>query len=251
MRFYLLQAPLALLLTVLCATAAFLAAVADRSGRTTRLIGGAWSRALLGVFGVEVAVEGGANAPAGPAVYAANHASTLDIFVVFGHLPVDFRIIFKQSVGYIPILGWSIRLAGHVPIDRANPFRARESLERAARRIAAGTSVVVFPEGTRSPDGRIGLFKRGSFRLAIEAGVPVVPVSIVGVKAIVPRGLPSVRPGLVRVVIHPPVPAAGRPLEAVDVFAAEVRAVVAAGCGEATAPAPQTASGSPALDRRL
>jgi 1-acyl-sn-glycerol-3-phosphate acyltransferase len=229
--FYLRLAPLGLALTALCATVAFLAAILDRSGRATRQVGGWWSRALLRLFAVRVEVEGAANVPGGPAVYAANHTSTLDILVVFGYLPVDFRIVFKQSVGFIPILGWSIWLGGHVPIDRSHPFRARKSLERAARRIAGGTNVVLFPEGTRSPDGRIGLFRRGSFSLAIEAGVPVVPVSLVGVKAVVPSGIPSVRPGTVRVVIHPPVPSAGRSLEAVDAFAAEVRAVVAAGCG--------------------
>ena len=235
MSFYLFQGPLALVLTAACATAAFLAAVFDRSGRTTRRIGGWWGRALLRLLGVNVAVSGADHVPSGPAVYAANHASTLDIFVVFGHLPVDFRIIFKQSVGFIPILGWSIWLAGHVPIDRRNPFRARKSLERAARRIGAGTNVVVFPEGTRSRDGRIGVFRRGSFRLAIEAGVPVVPVSIVGVKAVVPHGIPSVVPGTVRVLIHPPVPSAGRTLEKVDAFAADVRAAVVAGCGPGSA----------------
>jgi 1-acyl-sn-glycerol-3-phosphate acyltransferase len=178
-------------------------------------------------------------------VYASNHVSTLDIFVVFGHLPLDFRIIFKQSVGFIPILGWAIWLGGHVPIDRTNPFRARKSLERASRRIAAGTNVVVFPEGTRSRDGRVGRFRRGSFSLAIEAGVPVVPVSIAGVKAVVPRGLPSVRPGTVRVVLHAPLPSAGRPLAEVDAFAAEVRDVVAAGC-DAAAPESAHAGGAAA-----
>jgi 1-acyl-sn-glycerol-3-phosphate acyltransferase len=231
--FYLFQGPVALLLTVLCATAAFLAALVDRSGRTTRRVGGWWSRALLRLLRIEVEVAGAQNVPPGPAVYAANHSSTVDILVVFGRLPVDFRIVFKQSVGFIPILGWSIWLAGHVPIDRSHPFRARRSLERAARRIASGTNVVVFPEGTRSLDGRVRLFRRGSFSLAIRAGAPVVPVSIVGVKDLVPRGIPSVRPGTVRVLIHPPVPSAGRTLEEVDRFAREVRAIVAAGCGQA------------------
>ena len=156
-------------------------------------------------------VRGLENVPAGPAVFAANHASALDILVIFGHLPVDFRIVYKQSLSLVPLLGWSIRLGGHVPVDRRNPFRALRSLEAAARRIRGGTSVVVFPEGTRSPDGAVRRFKRGSFSLALQAGVPVVPVSLVGVKAVVPRGLPSVRPGLVQVVVHPVVPVAGRP----------------------------------------
>jgi 1-acyl-sn-glycerol-3-phosphate acyltransferase len=233
--FYLVQAPLAVVLTALCATAALLAALADRTGRTTRRVGGWWSRAVLRLLRIEVRVSGASHVPAGPAVYAANHSSTLDIFVVFGYLPLDFRIVFKQSVGFIPILGWSIWLGGHVPIDRSHPFRARKSLERAARRIGAGTSVVVFPEGTRSRDGRVGRFRRGSFRLAIEAGVPVVPVSIVGVKAVAPHGLPSVRPGTVRVVLHPPLPSAGRTLEEVDAFAADVEAVVRTACEASTA----------------
>ena len=186
-----------LLLTVGYAGAACVAALVDRSGRTTRSIGGAWSRALLRVLRVEVRVFGLENVPSGPAIYAANHGSALDIFVVFGYLPVDFRIIYKRSLSLLPLVGWSIWLGGHIPIDRSNPFRARRSLKAAARRIRAGTSVVTFPEGTRSPDATVRLFRRGSFNLALEAGVPVVPVSLAGVKAVVPRGLPSLRPGRV------------------------------------------------------
>ncbi len=231
--FFLVRAPIALLLTAACAGAACLAALGDRYGGTTRRIAGAWSRGLLRLLGVGVSVSGLEHAPAGPAVYAANHASLIDILVVFGHLPIDFRIIYKRSLSFVPLLGWAIRLGGHVPIDRSHPFRALRSLDAAARRIRGGTSVVVFPEGTRSPDGAVRRFKRGSFRLALEAGVPVVPMSLVGVKAVVPRGLPSVRPGLVRVVLHPVVRVAGRTAEEAEALAEEVRRIVAAGCGAA------------------
>lgn len=207
----------------------------DRSGRTTRRIGGAWSRALLRLARVEVEVSGLQHVPAGPAVFAANHTSALDILVVFGHLPVDFRIVYKSSLSLLPLLGWAIWLGGHVPIDRRNAFRARRSLDRAARRIREGTSVVVFPEGTRSADGAVRRFKRGSFGLAIAAGVPVVPVSLVGVKNVVPRGLASVRPGRVRVVLHAPVPVAGRQADEAEALAQEVRRIVAAGCDQAAA----------------
>jgi 1-acyl-sn-glycerol-3-phosphate acyltransferase len=227
---FLVQAPVALLLTGAFAAAACAAALVDRSGRSTRRIGGAWSRALLRLLRVGVSVSGLERAPAGPAVYAVNHASALDILVVFGHLPVDFRIVYKKSLSLVPLLGWAIWLGGHVPVDRGNPFRARHSLDAAARRIRGGTSVVVFPEGTRSADGTVRRFKRGSFSLALQAGVPVVPVSLVGVKTVVPRGLPSVRPGLVRVVVHPVVPVEGRPAGEAEALAEEVRRVVAAGC---------------------
>ncbi len=228
--FLLVQAPLALLLTAGYAAAACVAAIADRSGRSTHEMGGTWSRALLRLFRVQVRVSGLERAPAGPAVYAANHASAFDILIVFGHLPVDFRIIYKKSLSLIPLLGWAIWLGGHIPIDRGNAFRARRSLAAAARRIRGGTSVVVFPEGTRSPDGTVRRFKRGSFGLAIEAGAPIVPVSLIGVKSVVPRGLTSLRPGAVRVVLHPPVPTTGRPGDDAEALAEEVRTIVARGC---------------------
>jgi len=225
--FVLVQAPLALVLTGAYAAAACVAALVDRSGRATRAIGGAWSRLLLRLLGVEVRVSGLEHVPPGPAVYAANHASVLDILVLFGHLPVDFRIVYKQSLSLVPLLGWAIRLGGHVPIDRRNAFRARRSLEMAAWRIRGGTSVVVFPEGTRSSDGVVRHFKRGSFGLAIDAAVPVVPVSLVGVKAVVPSGLTSLRPGTVGVAMHPPVPVAGRSPAEAEALAEEVRRIVA------------------------
>jgi 1-acyl-sn-glycerol-3-phosphate acyltransferase len=228
--FFLVQAPLALAATALYAAAACVAALVDRSGRATRRVGGAWSRLLLRLLRVGVRASGLEHAPAGPAVYAANHASTLDILVVFGHLPVDFRIVYKKSLSLVPLVGWAIRLGGHVPMDRSHPFRARRSLDAAARRIRGGTSVVVFPEGTRSPDETVRRFKRGSFGLAIEAGVLVVPVSLAGVKAVVPRGLPSVRPGTVRVRLHPPVSVEARSADEAEALAEDVRRIVAAGC---------------------
>jgi 1-acyl-sn-glycerol-3-phosphate acyltransferase len=230
---FLVQAPVALALTAVYASAACVAALVDRSGRTTRRIGGAWSRLLLRLLRVRVVVSGLEHVPAGPAVYAANHASALDIFVVFGHLPVDFRIVYKKSLSLVPLVGWAIFIGGHIPIDRRNSVRARRSIARAARRIRAGTSVVMFPEGTRSPDGSVHRFKRGSFALAIDTGVPVVPVSLVGVKAVVPRGLTSVRPGTVGVALHPPVPTAGRAPGEAEALAEEVRQIVARGCEEA------------------
>ncbi len=239
LRLFLFQTPLALLLTAGYASAACVAAVLDRSGRATRNIGGAWSRALLRVLRVEVSVTGAENVPTGPAIYAANHGSALDIFVIFGHLPVDFRIIYKRSLSLLPLVGWSIWLGGHIPIDRSNAFRARRSLKTAARRIRAGTSVVTFPEGTRSPDATVRLFRRGSFNLALDAGVPIVPVSLAGVKTVVPRGLASLHPGRVRVAIAPAVPVEGRKADEVDRLAEEVRQIVTRGCQELAAERPQ------------
>jgi 1-acyl-sn-glycerol-3-phosphate acyltransferase len=228
------QAPLAVLATAVLTTLASLVGLA-RPGAVPAF-SRFWSRLLLRTFRVDVATRGLEHLPAAAAVYAANHSSSLDILVVLAELPVDVKIIYKKSLSYVPLLGWSIALAGHIPIDRSNPFRARRSLDEAARRIRGGTSVLVFPEGTRSPDGVVRHFKRGSFSLAIEAGVPVVPVSLAGVKARVPRGLVSLRPGRVELRVHPAIPVAGRSADEAQALAEQTRLVVAAGCeGEVVA----------------
>ncbi len=222
------QAPLAVAATAVLTALASLAGLV-RPG-AVQWFSRVWSRLLLRLFRVEVRSQGLAHAPEGPAVYAANHSSSLDILVLLARLPVDARIIYKKSLSLVPLLGWSIALGGHIPIDRSNPFRARRSLDAAVLRVRGGTSVLVFPEGTRSPDGSVGHFKRGSFSLAIEAGAPVVPVSLVGVKALVPRGMRSLRPGRVTLRLHAPVPVSGRSADEAQALAEEVRAVVAAGC---------------------
>ncbi|MCG6926596.1 MAG: 1-acyl-sn-glycerol-3-phosphate acyltransferase [Acidobacteria bacterium] len=226
----LVQAPLAAAVTVALSLVAIAAGGVDRSGRACRTIAGVWARVLLRIGRVGVHVEGLEHLPRGPAVYAANHASALDIPVVLGHLPVDFRIIHKLSIYLIPLFGQAVWAGRHIGIDRRNAFRARRSLAEAARRIREGTSVVVYPEGTRSPDGTVRRFKRGSFGLALEAGVPIVPVSLVGVKEVVPRGLLSLVPGTVGVRVHAPVPVEGRTPEEAEALAEEVRQIVAAGC---------------------
>jgi 1-acyl-sn-glycerol-3-phosphate acyltransferase len=228
----LLAGPIIAIGTLLLGGPSILFGLVDRSSRSAQAVARAWSRLILRACGIGVTVEGVANLPAGPAVYAANHGSALDVPILFGHLPVDFRIVHKRSLSLLPVLGWHLHLGGHIAIERSNPFRARRSLDIAARRIRDGTCVVVFPEGTRSATAEVGHFKRGSFVLAINAGVPVVPVSLVGVKRVVPRGLLTLLPGLVRVRIHPSIPTAGRAVEQAAAFAEEVRQVVVRGCQE-------------------
>jgi 1-acyl-sn-glycerol-3-phosphate acyltransferase len=225
-----LTLPVAAAVTLASALAAAAAAALDRRGRWPRAVAGWWGRALLAVWGIRVEVAGHENVPPGPAVFAANHGSALDIPLVFGHLPVDFRIIHKRSLYLVPIVGLYLWLAGHIGIDRGNPFRARRSLESASRRIARGTSVVVFPEGTRSPDESVQHFKRGSFVLALAAGVPVVPVSLAGVKRVAPGRFRELRPGRVRLVIHPARATVGRAVDDAATLAEEVRLVVRDGC---------------------
>lgn len=226
----LLSVPVAVACTVALGLPSIAVGLVDHGGRFARRAAGAWGRILLVVWGVRVVVAGRENVPPGPAVYAANHGSALDIPILFAHLPVDFRIIHKRSLYYVPVLGAYLYLGRHIGIDRDRAFGARRSLEHAADRIRGGTSVAVFPEGTRSRDGAVRTFKRGSFVLAVSAGVPVVPVSLAGVKRLVPRGLLRLRPGTVRLTIHPAVSTAGRDARDAAALADEVRAVVAGAC---------------------
>lgn len=198
--------------------------------RRTRRITKAWARALLRVVGVKVVVVGLPHLPPGAAVYAANHGSVLDFPVLFGHLPVDFRIIHKRSLYFVPLINLFLHAGGHIAIDRTNPFRAQRSLVHAAEKIRGGTSVVVFPEGTRSAHGEVATFKRGSFLLAVRSGAPVVPLSLAGVKGVMPAGLRGMRTGTVRLIVHAPVPTAGRAEGEAEALAEEVRRIVAAGC---------------------
>ena len=221
--------PVVLVLTVSIGVASVLAGFARAGAHTPRRLERAWGRALMRLWGVDVSVSGAENVPEGPAVYAVNHVSALDIPLLFGYLPAEFRIIHKRSLFLFPIIGVYLYLAGHIAIDRANPFRARRSLSRAAARIAGGESVAVFAEGTRSPDETVLPFKKGSFVLALEAGVPVVPVSLAGVKRLTPRGLLYVRPGTVRVAVHPPIETAGRGTDEAAALAEEAWAAVSFG----------------------
>jgi 1-acyl-sn-glycerol-3-phosphate acyltransferase len=198
--------------------------------RGARRITTAWARALLRVVRVKVVIEGAGHLPAGAAVYAANHGSVLDIPVLFGHLPVDFRIVHKRSIYLVPVIGLYLYAAGHIAIDRASAFRARKSLDRAAAAIRSGASVMVFPEGTRSAHGEVAVFKKGSFAMAVRAGAPVVPLSLAGVKAVMPTGLRGMQPGTVHLVVHPPLPTSGRAPGEVAALAEEVRRIVAGGC---------------------
>jgi 1-acyl-sn-glycerol-3-phosphate acyltransferase len=221
--------PLIALYTTLLGGPAIVIGLVTRGGRAVHSLAVLWGRAILWTLGVEVEITGATNVPAGPAVYASNHASALDIPILFAGMPVDFRIIHKRSLYFVPVLGLYLYVADHVGIDREHPFRAQRSLERAAGRIRGGTSVLVFPEGTRRAEAGVGLFKRGPFVLALRAGVPVVPVSLVGVKRVLPGGV-VVRPGRVRVILHSALATTGRDPEQAAELAEEVRRIVATAC---------------------
>jgi 1-acyl-sn-glycerol-3-phosphate acyltransferase len=180
--------------------------IATRSGDLPIWFGRhAWAPFGLWLAGARVEVVRLPVLPPGPVVFASNHESALDIWVLFAVLGRGFRFIAKQELFRIPMFGWYLALGGHIPVDRTNRARAIASLRRAGETVRSGTSLVVFPEGTRSRDGRVHAFKKGPFAVAKEAGVPVVPVAISGSGRITPSHVIAVHPGTIRVAAGEPV----------------------------------------------
>jgi 1-acyl-sn-glycerol-3-phosphate acyltransferase len=182
----------------------------DRTGNRVVDLARLWSRAVLAAAGVVVKVEWQTRLQPGQAyVFMANHESSVDIWSLFVALPLRFRMIAKKQLLRIPLFGWAMWAGRFIFIDRANAVASRRSIEEAKRRICGGDSVLIFPEGTRSRDGKLGPFKKGGFHLAIDAGVPVVPVALKGTGRAMPRGSLFIRAGVVRAVVGTPIPTAG------------------------------------------
>ena len=172
-----------------------------------------WSRQILRAAGTPVRVEGMERIPDGPVVYASNHSSMFDIWALAATLPGSVRMLAKQELASIPLLGQAMVTAGHVVIDRPHPRRALEAYERAAEVIRSGVSALVFPEGTRSRTGQLLPFKNAPFGLAIAAQVPVVPLYVRNTFEIMPKGRFFLRPRPIRIVIGDPIATAGMTLE--------------------------------------
>jgi 1-acyl-sn-glycerol-3-phosphate acyltransferase len=166
----------------------------------------------------------------------ANHLSTVDIWALFVALPVKIRFIAKKQLGSIPLFGWAMSAGRFIFIDRQNPMAARRSIGEASQRIRSGSSVAIFPEGTRSRDGHLGPFKKGGFHLAIQAGVPIVPVGIRGAHEVMPRGSVILRRGPVFLEVGAPISTKGMTLADRDGLLERVRNEVALLSGQAKRP---------------
>ena len=188
-----------------------------------------WGPGMLRLAGADLRVQGSPDALAGgPAIYVMNHQSTLDIPAAFTVLPVDLRFIAKHTLRKVPFLGWYMSWTGMVFVDRSNSTQAVGSLNAAAERVRGGISLLAYPEGTRSRDGRILPFKKGPFVLALQAGVPVVPIAIEGSMRCMPAHLRPFRPGVVRMAIGAPIVTAGMGMDRRDQLVHQTREAVVA-----------------------
>jgi len=186
----------------------------SRTGNLPHILARSWARFTLLCSGARVELRGRENIPDGPAVYMANHVSHFDVFAILGHLDIQFRWTVKKELYTIPLLGLAMRRAGYIMIDRSNHEKAVRSLKTAAEKIRNGTSIVIFPEGTRSCDGRLQYpFKKGGFHLAMESGVPIVPITVVGSHEVLPKHGKRVKPGTITMNVGRPIETAGRSVE--------------------------------------
>ena len=191
--------------TIVLGTLSLASSIFESSGHFAHWCARTWSRLILATTGVRVSVEGLERLEPGRTyVFVANHQSIYDIPILFWSLPYQLRIIAKESLGNFPFLGWHLRRTGHMLVDRRRPDRAR-IFGWASRLTSNGLSLIVFPEGTRSRDGRVARFKGGGFLLALQAGLPVVPLSIIGSRHVMLKGRLATYPGNVRLVVHEPI----------------------------------------------
>lgn len=198
-----------------------------RSGDPLHKIARLWGRSILVVSRIKVSVKGMSHIdPSSPYIYMPNHQSNFDIPVLLGHLAVQFRWLAKMELFKIPIFGRAMRKAGYISINRYHRESAFKSLEAAAKKIKGGVSVLIFPEGTRSWDGKIQPFKKGGFVMAIDASVPIVPVVITGTREIMPKGKFRVYRGHVSMVIHKPIRTATYTRETKEELMESVRRVI-------------------------
>jgi 1-acyl-sn-glycerol-3-phosphate acyltransferase len=215
------------LITLIAGLTVIVLAPLDRDGKLIQFTIKWWGRTLLRVAHIPVEVKGLEHLTPGQAyVFAANHRSNFDIFILTAILPGRLMFVAKKSLFQIPVFGQALIRMGSVPLDRSNIKQAIKSLDKAAARVQAGASMIIFPEGTRVPTPELIPFKKGVFVMATKAGQPIVPVSLSGTRYIQPPGTVEVRPGPVKVIISPPIHPRDYPRKE-DLMAAVFHAIAA------------------------
>jgi len=200
----------------------------DRNGRLIHFYAAVpWAKAILWYCGVKVITKGLGNVDRTvPRIYMTNHQSYLDVFGLLSVLPVDFKFLMKQELMKIPLLGFAMKRAGYIGIERGDPRMAVESMKAAAERIQEGASVLIFPEGTRSEDGTLQTFKRGGFNLALRAGCEIMPIGIGGSGRLLPKGSFRVKRGTFAISVGRPIVTCKYRKKTIDLLMEEVRGAI-------------------------
>ena len=241
--------PLVSLYTIVFGVLSLVSGIVDRRGRLAHRCARVWARVILRTVGVRVRVHGDWPVTGlTSAVYISNHQSIFDIPVVFATIPAQLRVLAKAMLGGIPFIGWHLRRAGHVLVDRANP--GPSVVRKMQQLVESGASLVVFPEGTRSDDGRVGPFKPGVFAIAVDRQLPIIPITLSGTRHVMRKGHLTARSGVVDVIVHAPISTVGLTRDDVAGVTALARAAVTGSSVHGSSvrnPAPGTKDpGSPA-----
>ncbi|MGA9997064.1 MAG: lysophospholipid acyltransferase family protein [Pyrinomonadaceae bacterium] len=220
--------PLIYLYTLVMGSLSLLISLFDKTGRGQHRCASAWSRMIARTVRARVHVYGAERIePNTSYVFLSTHQSYMDIPVMLGYLPAQLRIAAKKEVFRIPFLGWHLTRAGHISIDRSSRMDAIASLQRAADEIRGGICAFIFPEGTRSRDGSLQPFKKGGFKLAMQARVPLVPITIMGTRQLLPRDSIIFRaPRRVEMYVDAPIPTEGLTDEDLPALMQTVRAAM-------------------------
>jgi 1-acyl-sn-glycerol-3-phosphate acyltransferase len=218
--------PLIYLYTIVCGTLSLISSVFDRQGRAQHWFARTWSRLILRTLLSPVEVIGFEQPDSSSCVYAANHVSALDIPMLYGNIPRQFRILAKKELFRYPFLGWHLRRSGQLPIDHQNPGSSVRSVRRAIDTVKEGMPLVIFPEGGRSRTGQVQPFMTGAFYIAIKARVNIVPLAIVGTYEVLPMNTFHIRPGKMKLVAGDPIPTTEYGLREMDVLARRVQQAV-------------------------
>ncbi|MFO8000360.1 MAG: lysophospholipid acyltransferase family protein [Marinilabilia sp.] len=211
--------PLMLINSIVCAILAIFFSIVV-SPRVGSFWGMVWARITCWITPVRVRVHGRENVTPGQSyVIVANHQTGFDIFLLYAHLRIDFKWVMKKELRRLPFIGYASEKVGHIFVDRSSPLAAAHSLDEAQRKLAGGSSIMIFPEGERTWEENMRPFKRGAFKLALELELPILPVTIVNSWRIKRRGFMNLVPGRAALVIHPAVNIcdyAGKPVKLME-----------------------------------
>jgi len=206
---YIVYLPFLAISTTVCGIVAAVLAIAVHPKIGT-VMGIIWARLNAYMTPMFVKVIGKKNIDKNQSyIIISNHQSQFDIFLLYGWIPVDFKWVMKIELRQIPFLGYSCYKIGHVFIDRSNSQAAIDSINEAKKSITGGTSIIFFPEGHRSSDGRLLEFKKGAFKFALDMNLPLLPVTIIGTKDVLPSNTMALFPGKAKLIIHPPIEVTG------------------------------------------
>lgn len=224
LRSYFILDPLIWLYTLVMGLAALPGGLFDRDGRRLHWFSYAWSWLIMKTIFSPVKVTGLEKIDTSkPHVYAANHASALDIPVLYVNLPFQFRIAFKKELLSYPVVGWQLKRSGQVCIDQQNPSHSISSIRAALKGLKGGLPLVIFPEGGRTPDGEIKPFLQGAFFLAIKAQVDIVPIALVGTFELLPMNTYHIKCRPLEMRVGEPISTAGLTMRDLETLSKQVQ----------------------------